>query len=313
MAKVTSPFTCSGSIGHTVFSLRNGTTVAYLKPALDREKWRNNPKAQLSHLYAQQFGGAATYACAIYRTLKGTRTRGLVKPYAHNHIASRIRRHVHTAKGFPSRLDFHDAVHALQGLDLSRKDAPKTQITFLPVGPRHCPTHVRVQGIRDAARTIDPTASRNLEFRVTRKNIRFPEINYNPLTWGWTHAPHSRNHLADSHPTLWIPVDCVPGEGIRLPLHTNAAHTEPDNPEACFFILEWRELKPRQKPKKLKDHAVIRVAAIRASAQQAQDLPLNLTSTERKRHYKGKPTQARRKNIKKANPSLYLRIALNTG
>jgi hypothetical protein len=332
MAKITSPFHCSGAIGDTVFTRRNGAQFAYMKPAHDRDKWRNNPKGQLSHLYAQEFGGAAMYACAIYNALKSTNTRGLIKPYAHNHIAGRIRRHIHTAKGFSDHYQFQDAVHALQNLDLSRKESkrgngshrrvreaihslrhPTDYLTFLPIGPKHCPTHVRIQGLRDAAQAIDPTNSRQLEFRVTRKNIRFPEISYDAQSWKWNKLHQDHNLLADSHTTLWVPVDCIPQDGIRLSLVTKSIHTEPQDPEACFFIIEWRELKPKQKPRKLKDHAVIRLATIRTSVAQAKDLPITQTTTERRRHYTRRPTQARRKGIKKANPALYLRIALGTG
>lgn len=313
MAKVTSPLTCSGSIGHMVFSHRNGTQVAYLKGFQNRDKWRNNRKALLSHLNAQEFGGAAMYGSAIYKTLSLGKTRQLIRPYAHNHIAKCVRRSAPRIHGFIDHYHFQNTVHAIQNLDLSKKGAPSKHISFLPIGPNHCPTHVRVQGLREAAQAINPTGAKLLEFRVTRKNILFPEIRYHAQDWAWRSTHPHTSLLTDIHSTLWIPTEYIPKEGIRLPLSTTGLDTSPQHPEASFFMVEWREIRPHRKPKELKHMAIVRVGAIRAQAEHAQILTLQQHRPRPGKRYRKPSTNAQVTRFKHAHPILYLRLALGTG
>jgi hypothetical protein len=312
MAKVTSPFTCSGSIGDATFSRRNGKTVAYLRPHIDRDKWRKNPKAQLSHLNAQEFGGAAMAGSAIYNALAFGRSRKACMPYGHNHIALQLRRHTPRTRGFIDRYTFAAAIPALRGLDLSKEGSPSKCLTFLNTGPVHCPTHTRIQGIRKAAQAIDPTGSRDLEFRVTRRNVRFPEIAYEASDWKWHRTPGSQNLLASTHTTLWIPVDCVPAEGITIPLAHPSAPA-PTEPETVFFIVEWRERKPKQKPKKLRSMAIVRSGAIRTTTEHAKELAMFDQAARKTRKYHPAPRNKKRKHVKKALPAYYLRIAIGAG
>jgi hypothetical protein len=320
MAKVNSIFDCSGSIGHTTFSRRNGKTVAYMRPDIDRDKWRNNKNAILSHLNAQEFGGAAMAGSAIYKALAFGRSRKACMPYGHNHIARQLRKHTPRTKGFLDHYTFEAAIPALRNLDLSREGSPSKSLTFLNIGPVHCPTHTRIQGIRKAAETIDPTGSRNLEFRVTRKNVRFPEIRYDAKDWKWTRTDPGPEILASTHSTLWIPVDCVPKEGITIPLtkQPQGSNSEPctlnaELPETVFFIVEWRERKPRQKPRKIKSMAIVRAGAIRTTVEHAQQLAIFERATNKTRKYSPQPRNPKRKPVKKALPAYYLRIAIGAG
>jgi hypothetical protein len=247
MAKVTSLFRTRGSIGDTTFSQRNGNTVAYMRPDTSRDEWRNNKKATLSHLNAQEFGGAAMAASAIYRALSFGRGRKACMPYGHNHIAKLLRKHTERTHGFLDHYTFGAAMHVLRSLDLSKEGSPSKLLSFLNIGPVHCPTHTRIQGIRKAAEAIDPTGSKNLEFRITRRNVRFPEIKYEAKDWKWSRTDPGPDLHASSHTTLWIPVDCVPKEGLTLPLANPSSLTPTlpldlsaptlTEPETVFFIV----------------------------------------------------------------------------
>jgi hypothetical protein len=320
MAIVTSPLTCYGSIGDVTYVRRNGKTIAYMRPDTGRDEWRNNKKAILSHLNAQEFGGAAMAGSAIYNALAFGRTRKACMPYGHNHVARQLRKHTPRTKGFLDHYTFEAAIPALRNLDLSREGSPSKLLTFLNIGPVHCPTHTRIQGIRKASEAIDPTGSRNLEFRITRKNVRFPEIRYNTSEWKWSRTDPGPDILASTHSTLWIPVDCVPKEGITIPLtkQPQEGNSEPctlisELPETVFFIVEWRERKPKQKPKKIKSTAIVRAGAIRTTTEHAQEMTIIDQATRRTRKYSPQPRNPKRKPVKKALPGYFLRIAIGAG
>lgn len=313
MAKVISPFQCSGSIGHVVFRVRNGQQTAHLKGFFDRKKWRNNRRAALSHLNAQEFGGAAKCACAIYNAIRGSGGEDTFRPYAHNHIARLLRRHAVRRGGPVDSYNFRDAIPALRGLDLSREGSPSKQVSFHPIGPVHRPTHVRVQGLREAAHAIDPTGRKQLEFRVVRRAIHFPEMHYHAQDWEWRRTNHDPLPAENSYTTPWITVDSVPGEGIRLHTASAATLAGPERPILVFLQIEWRELRPQRKPKELKGYTIVRLGAILATAEEASELTLGNVRPRPARRYHKQPNPMRRVSFKKAHPQLYLAISLWSG
>ncbi|HEX2899717.1 MAG TPA: hypothetical protein VHS96_08365 [Bacteroidia bacterium] len=289
MAKSNSIFQVQGALGDVVFSQRNGQTIISQRATFEREQWRKNPKARRSHENAQDFGGAAKCASAIYTAIADKRTRDGFRPYAHNHIAKRLRRFAERKPGkrAADRFTFKAALPALANLDLGREGNPSKYIGFRHIGPVHRPVATRILGLRQAADAIDPGRNMALQCRITRKTITFPEVEYDPETWEWNRLQHGTLNLGDDQRTDWIPVDFIPAEGLTIRLQgalDNGAQPIGEVPEMAFVFIEWRAVSPDRpigtqrkrhsrpgKPKLLTGRTVIRLAAIRCTMEQAAE------------------------------------------
>lgn len=328
MAKITSLFPPQGTLGNTVFRRqKDGTTVAYMLPIFDKEKWRKNEEAIRSHENAQEFGGAAKAGSAIYKALVTKTTRAMFRPYTHNYIAKKLRRNAQRPqhRRAAEQYSFQAAIPALKNLDLSHKDSPSKLLKLTSIGPNHRPNSVKVQGIREAAAQIDPTGKTELEFRITRKTLQFPEITYDAQQWEWSRTQDAPLQTGNTITSKWIPIDCFPKEGMAISMaaigdqlegeaQTPATVPSPNaNPdELVFLLIEWRQIRgKKRKPKLLPAQGIVRLAAIRTTLEHAQELAQNGIQTPRrtKRYCKLPPAQPIQR-LKHRNPAYYLKVAL---
>lgn len=327
MARIDSLFPPQGAIGATVFRRqRDGKTIAYMLSRVDRRTWRHHPRWVRSRETAQEFGGAAKAGSAIYRALKCEETRAMFRPYAHNHIARKLLAHAERPEGSRAadRYTFAAAIPALRGLDLSHPGSVGKCIRFTTFGPHHCPDTVRVQGLREAAAQIDPTGAAQLEFRLTRKTIRFPEMGFDAQSFEWREDKAGSVRVGEALSSAWIPIEAFPKEGLHLRLAAGEAHPsipgggeeqggQPTAPvdSLVFLFIEWRQIRDRRKPVYLHHQGTIRLAAIRTTLDNARDMAQAgiQTPKPRKRYRKLPPAQPR-KRFKHTHPEAYLKAAL---
>jgi hypothetical protein len=270
MAKVHAPLQIQGAIGTIVISgTQRGGQRAYLKPVFNKDKWRTHPKLKHSRASAISFGGAAKCGSAIYNHVCAG-FEGHVMPYAHNHIASRIRRGADTWI-YTTRYAFDTAQEALRNLDLSPTAAEpmKKLVRMRSVGPGHAPTHLRIQGLQDAAATIMHDTAQ-LQCRITVRSMAYPAVQYDAQDREWEHITEAKWPAAWE--SLWIPIDLLPKEGLLAPIPQHLHF--PNEPQLHFAIVAWRQVAPRQlkasaaryksanrKPRLLKEKTIFRLAA----------------------------------------------------
>lgn len=284
MAQVTSPISLKGSIGNLIFSTRNGKTIAYQKPSFCLKKWRKSKSTKWARVSAQNFGGAAKCGSAIYKGLSIGATKGIFRPYSHNYIAKKLRANVYRRQPAADHYDLATAQRALKSLDLSTQESNSDLVHFKNIGPTHSPTQTKITGLKAAAYEIDPTGQSSLECRITRRTLRFPEVRYDKQAWKWkrTNPVQIRQHKEDLK-SEWFHIDHIPTEGIKLSLSTSSS--DPKEASLVFFIIEWRKPKEpassgsrvfgNMPPEKIKYHqlkaqAIIRLAAIRITKEEAQ-------------------------------------------
>jgi hypothetical protein len=353
MAKVTSLFKVKGAIGDTVFRDHNGKTIASMKGPYDKERWRKNENGARSHENAQEFGGAAKAGSAVYRALRNSDTEDIFLPYAHNHIAKRLRTHAPRVLRAAHEYTFKAAIPALHGLDLSQVGSAGRNIRLTPIGPCHRPEAVQVKGLRQAAQAIGNLDTLRLEFRITRKAISFPEIHFNHDTWEWNYK-NSESLEIHSHTTPWIPIEHVQKDGLTLALshperseelrstsrgplkkdYTEQSSKQPtvaeqsegakssprelpsqndkaSTEELVFLIIEWRQMRGKKKPKLLPNHGMIRLAAIRTTLEQAQEMAIQGIQTPKPtKRYKKQPPRIPIQRFKHKNPAQFMKSAL---
>ncbi len=303
MAQVTSPITLKGQIGNLIFSTRNGKTIAYQKPSFCIKKWRKSKSTKWARVSAQNFGGAAKCGSAIYKALSIGTTKGVFRPYSHNYIAKKLRANVYRSQPAADHYDLATARRALRNLDLSSEESNSNLVQFKNIGPTHSPTQTTITGLKEAAYEIDPQGQQNLECRITRRTLRFPEVKYNKQAWEWrrTNPAQIRQHQEDLK-SEWFHIDHIPQEGIKLNLSNQKE--EPKEASLVFFIIEWRTSLPygpvatgpqshestasrRRMPnsrplaaetkyKHLKKQSIIKLATIRLTTIEAQGLASQL-------------------------------------
>lgn len=310
MATVTSLTQLRGALGDAIFRSQNGKTIAYLASSPDRDSWRKNAQGVRSHENAQEFGGAAMAGSAIYKAICNKETRDIFRPYAHNYIAKRLRRHAPRAAGKRAahQYTFQGAIPALHRLDLTREGSASHQIRLTPIGPVHRPEALRIQGLRQAADAIGVPENVRLEFRLTRKTLCFPETHYNPADWEWKRTDH-QSILIEQLATQWIPIECIQKEGITLSL--SPQQSSPDGNELTFLVVEWRKIKSGQRPKPIPGHGMIRLAAIRTTLENAQEMAIQgIQTPARTRRYLKRPKEGVTRRFKHLDPARYLQFAL---
>ena len=289
MAKLSpSPIQLKGQIGNLIFSTRNGKPIAYQKPSFCLTKWRKSKTTKWARISAQNFGGAAKCGSALYSALAIGTTKGIFRPYSHNYIAKKLRANVYRSAPAVEHYDLPAAVRALRNLDLSTPQSQSKLINFKQIGPTHCPSQITIQGLREAAYEIDPSGKAHLECRITRRTLHFPEVKYNKDAWEWNRTSHKSiiDHQ-EEFKSEWFHINHIPYEGIQLKLSTHAS--EPKQASFVFFIIEWRSSQqkaqpqgwhnaqalsqweaPKPKYKQLKTQAIIKLAAIRLTIEEAQ-------------------------------------------
>ncbi len=274
MATITSPFTAAGQIGNLIFSNRNGKTIAYQKPSFCIKKWRKSETTKWARVSAQNFGGAAKSGSAIYKALSIGFAKGVFRPYSHNYIAKKLRENVYRDSPAATHYDLPTAVRALRSLDISPQESQSRHIQFKNIGPTHSPDYTTITGLKAAAYEIDPTGSQDLEIRISRRTLRFPEVKYDAQTWEWkrTNPAQIRQHQEDLK-SDWFHVDHLPTEGLRLNLETQKS--EPNEASLVFFIIEWRmpraqSLEPKYQYKHLKKQTITKLATIRLTKEEAK-------------------------------------------
>jgi hypothetical protein len=293
MARVQPPFPISGSIGDYTFATNGETTYMKMKNWLQGDRWHKDPAFKRARENAQTFGGAAKVGCRIYSALAGNRTnrkegrsRKIYLPYSHNVITKRIHKHAERQGRTANAYTFAAAWHALQGLDLSNKESQTNHITLQPLGPNHNPTHVKVGGLKEAARTIQQTLNGNgrLEVRLQLIHIAFPEITYNKEDKEWTFTTPGSHLIKTSPKSAWIPADYLPIEPLRLSLEPvepvasrhraidsappaqfeilTPLDTPKTTPTLIFLQIEWQEVRNTGTTKHLNAQAIVRMAAM---------------------------------------------------
>jgi hypothetical protein len=189
MAKAKGPTQLRGNLQSLTFRVRNGQQEVYPRPG-DYDFSKAGPAY---HWNKREFAAAARIAQAIHRSISRKRFDELGPifcPYPQNSITAalklgadlhrkpcrKLRRkpYFHYATTFT----FKDAAAALQGLDLSKKTAPTQYVEMIPLGPRHSPTHLQINGLERAAEAVPCEGNARLEFRIHIRQSRIKELQY---------------------------------------------------------------------------------------------------------------------------------------
>jgi hypothetical protein len=268
-----------GKIGNLVFRIRDGKQIVHLALSENKEKQllKRRMKRTAFRQNLQEFGGASKASAQIYRQVLQD-INHLLRPRAHNLVTSRLKKaadhHIKSTMGdntyhYAREIRLHDVWKALDGLDLSHPGAPTAAVNMTPVGPRHNPTALQIQGLREAARRIPAHGNARLELRVHLRQTDFEELAYSEKHQKWLpREPRRKAALhrgtSSTRPSEWIPAEAIPREGIRLDL--------PGGPEGDQFVsvvvIEWREVRTVD-GKVITHHkqAVARIAAVHGTAE----------------------------------------------
>ncbi|HEX2898783.1 MAG TPA: hypothetical protein VHS96_03590, partial [Bacteroidia bacterium] len=219
MATIQSPFPISGSCGDFTFATNGKTNYMKMKNWLQGDRWHKSKEFKRARENAQTFGGAAKVGCRIYSTLASPRnnakegkSRKVYRPYAHNFITKRLHKHALKNGRVADHYGFLAAYPALRGLDLSNEESGTALVSMTPVGPAHCPHHLKVQGLREVADNILRNLNGNctLEVRLQLTYIDYPEAKYDAADREWNHTK-TGSHLSRKSPkSAWIPTDFLP-------------------------------------------------------------------------------------------------------
>jgi hypothetical protein len=293
MARAETPYPIHGKIGNLIYKVRDGKQIVH------EAKGTVNPKkiGPAYHLNKDEFAGAAQVAHAIYRHIKPDKFHQrkpqanldklgpIMRPYPQNYITAQLKKSAQYELKrkarrfhFADEFCFLDAVKALRGLDLSKEGAPSGHVSMTPIGPQHNPTAIKITGLDYAARAITAHGNAKLECRFHIRQCRVTELDYIPETREWETRKlpqpnplqrHSPTQSHRSHPSLWIPVEIIPKEGITLPLEALNAYWDAQKPEGAKYLtsvaIEWREIKTvGRRVKRLHDQGIVRIASLHA-------------------------------------------------
>lgn len=285
MARSLSPVPISGKVGNLQFSIRDGKNhIHQARDYSKRHRFRMTaPHCRGYRMNLQEFAAASMISRQIYKhmpragysdpTLPGP----ILRPYSHNVLTAKIKacgahkhKHaIHGKGGFWYATEFRtpDIALALRGLDLSRGQMHKNNIELTAFGPSHNPNELRIRGFERAASHIRTAACVRLECRIHIQQIAFNEREWDDKSGSWQKLPNLNPDGREASepvyltPSNWIPVEIIPGEGIRIPI---PACDEGSKHLTAVFI-EWREHRGfGRRIVKLHDHGIVRIAAVHA-------------------------------------------------
>jgi hypothetical protein len=269
MAKASSIYPTSGSIGDVTFAQTQMGMVVRQKSSLDRDKFRKHPNLKQAREHAKGFGGASVAACPIYSALKNHYGKLLMMPYAHNEIIRRFKKAATRDQIVVDQYDFRLMIPALRGLDLSRERTTSALIKTTTVGSHHNPDTIAIQGFDKAAEALQTHGQTRIECRFVLKYVRLAEVQYDEIGRRWEPSGGKASCIALSPLTDWIPTDILPKEGLQLQLQ----HPHPAEPVLIFLFLEWRSVNEvTDEIKLLPKKAVVRLVAMQYSEALAAEI-----------------------------------------
>ncbi len=293
MAKASTPHPIQGKIGNLIYTVRNGKQFVHEAPK--EYVFRQGTPAH--GLNRREFAGAAKIACEIYNALKPEKPRKwqvtnpadapgpIFKAYSQNVLTGILKKaseaeakRKHRYYHFADRFLFRDAAVALKGLDLSKNEDTAGHVRFIPIGPQHNPTAIRILGLTKAAETIPAHGNARLEVRFHIRQVRFVERFYSESHAAWITQEEQKGESKktgtskqkSTQPSDWIPLDILPTEGISIELPA----WEPDATYLTAILIEWREMR-KVGQKTIRHHAfgIARIVSAHAPAAvwEAQD------------------------------------------
>jgi hypothetical protein len=324
MAKAKGPTLLHGKIQSLIFRVRNGQQEVYFAPG----DYDFSKAGMAYHLNKREFAAAAHIAQDIHRSLRRKRFDELGPifcPYPQNRITAALKKgadHDHKKQKkqrfhYAHAFTFRDTARALQGLDLSRKTAPTNHVEMIPLGPLHCPTHIKIRGLEKAAEAIQIAGNARLEFRIHIHQSRIKELQYHEEDKKWLPLQHIRSDSQIQHrtpPSDWVPTQFIPAQGITLPI----PQWEQRDKYLTTILIEWREIRTvGHKIITKHEMGIVRIAATHGPAEAYQDAtpnqhhgPKNHPWNEERGIRSSENTALPTDNWQDMDPEAYLKAAL---
>ena len=272
MAKVTSPFPISGTLGQIEFFQANGKTFVRQRRNFNKKKWLRPTNS--ARRAAESFGGASAVSNAIYRTLKRI-SKASFPNYTTNKITAKIQTQAYNPRTTTDAYTLESTASAFRNLELS---APKQKALLTATGPSHNPTSVQIKNLRQIARDLDPDGTKSLQCRIQQICISFPEVHFEKADRKWQRkdALSTKAHatLHHHHTTNWIDQDLIEKEALRLSLRD--AQNDSQENTISFIVIQWRT-----QDGELKDQTTIKCVAVH--------LPIPDKNQDAPEHFQVKP------------------------